>query len=62
MSLEDFEDDYYEEGEESCGCDIEHGVYEWCPDCCDFGGDYQPGTETCDFCDYHEACAKAKYG
>jgi hypothetical protein len=58
---EDYDFDDYEESEETA-CTIPHSKYEKCPECCDFGGNYQPGTEECDFCPWADVCAEAKYG
>ena len=63
MWEEEYEDwDWEEDEEEWTGCTIDHTVDEVCPECCTFGGDYQPGVERCEFCVWAEACEEIKYG
>ncbi|MEM4727471.1 MAG: hypothetical protein QXD04_04380 [Candidatus Bathyarchaeia archaeon] len=54
MSEEDYEED--EEWGEDTGCSIEHPPDEVCPECCSFGGAYQPGVEECEFCPWRDFC------
>lgn len=60
-SPEDWDESEFSEEEDS-GCDIPHTSDEICPECCSFGGDYQPGTEDCDFCSFTKLCSEMKYG
>lgn len=52
------EDDLYDGEEEDicefCGC----GPYDSpkCPACKSCGGIYSPGTEECEWCEYHDEC------
>jgi len=41
---------------EGCGrSDLDNG---FCPLCCPSAGEYQPGSEECDFCMYSDECGK----
>jgi hypothetical protein len=56
----DLEGDDWDYEDEDSGCTFPHSPSERCPECCDFGGYYNPGTEECDFCSWADVCAKAR--
>jgi len=55
----DFEDEYEEHLTcDVCGSDLSLGYPEvGCPFCLPCGGQYAPGTEECDFCEYAKECS-----
>jgi len=53
-----WEDEEQEQWEESTGCTFSHREDEVCPECCAFGGMYQPGVEECEFCPWADECQR----
>ena len=43
-----------------CGAELVGGYPETggCPDCLPCGGQYSPGTEECDFCEWSDECGR----
>lgn len=54
---EDYDDYDYDEDNYCCSCCGSDGMDEnFCPMCCTNSGQYAPGTEECDLCQYGDEC------
>lgn len=63
MTDYDFDERYYDDDVsccEVCGAEL-MGDEGGCPACLPCGGEYSPGTEECDWCEYADECAAREY-